>query len=475
MVEDNIDFIFMVLDNMIIFIDVDCDYDVDFFIIGMVDDELDNCFVDLMAKYVDVIVLGSCVGEVIIICIWMFIDDCGNVIEQDQIIIVEDNMVLMLVCFNGVFILFDLDGEWMFVVEDVFDFSVFFDNCSIVFVMDISLVIIDCDDVGGLISIQVIVFDDCGNEVICIVIIEVFDIIVLFLLWEGVDIGNFGSGNIYSYNFCVDEFIIEGGVYNILMFMDNLVIILQILCSNGNGLVGIQLKVEFVFGGFGGVFICESNVFNVKYVVLFKQNDINLLLWECCIFIGGSLDWGIGGVIFLFWLRIFCQGNFIWVQYSNIGNNWILYCQIYLEMGLCVEVGMVVYIMYLNGIVDVVFSNVQVVGSSIVGINSLVVDQGSNGVLFGLDQEALFIIERMDLFVFLNLVIDQFILKFGIELFEFFMIIFCNQLGQIMKQEQLCILDIQMDWDIFNLSIGIYFFEVCILDGVLQVVKFLKI
>ncbi|WP_282773839.1 T9SS type A sorting domain-containing protein [Phaeodactylibacter xiamenensis] len=473
-VEDNTDPTFTVPDNTTIFTDADCDYDADPSITGTVDDESDNCSADLTAKYADVIVPGSCAGEVIITRTWTLTDDCGNVTEQDQIITVEDNTAPTPVCLNGVLIPLDPDGERTLVAEDVFDFSASFDNCSTVSVTDISPAIIDCDDVGGLTSIQVTASDDCGNEATCTATIEVSDITALPSPWEGVDIGNPGSGNTYSYNPCVDEFTIEGGAYNTPTPTDNLATISQTLCSNGNGLVGIQLKVESVSGGFGGVFIRESNAPNAKYVALLKQNDTNLLSWERRTSTGGSLDRGTGGATFPFWLRIFRQGNLIRAQYSNTGNNWIPYRQIYLEMGSCVEVGMVAYTTHPNGTVDAVFSNVQVAGSSTAGTNSLAVDQGSNGVLPGLDQEALFTTESMDLSVFPNPATDQLTLKFGTELPELSTITLRNQLGQIMKQEQLRTPDTQMDWDISNLSTGTYFLEVRTSDGAPQVVKFLK-
>lgn len=316
--------------------------------------------------------------------------------------------------------------------------------------------------------------DDCGNEATCTATIEVSDITALPAPWEGVDIGNPGSGNTYSYNPCVDEFIIEGGAYNTPTPTDNLATISQTLCSNGNGLVGIQLKVESVSGGFGGVFIRESNAPDAKYVALLKQNDTNLLSWERRTSTGGSLDRGTGGATFPFWLRIFRQGNLIRAQYSNTGNSWIPYRQIYLEMGTCVEVGMVAYTTDPNGTIDAVFRNVQIAGSSSAGTNSLAVDQGNDGVVPGLDHGALPSAEHMDLSVFPNPATDQLTLKFGTELPELSMITLRNQLGQIMKQEQLRTPDTQMDWDISSLSTGTYFLEVRTSDGAPQVVKFLK-
>jgi hypothetical protein len=473
-VEDKTDPTFTVPENTTIFTDADCEYDADPSITGTVDDEADNCSADLTAKYADVIAAGSCAGEVVITRTWTLTDDCGNKTEQQQIITVEDNTAPTPVCLNGVLIPLDPDGERTLVAEDVFDFGASFDNCSTVSVTDISPALIDCDDVGGLTSIEVTASDDCGNEATCTATIEVSDITDLPSPWEGVDIGNPGSGSTYNYNPCVDEFIIESGAYNTPAPTDNLATISQTLCSNANGLVGIQLKIESVSGGFGGVFIRESNAPDAKYVAVLKQNDTNLLSWERRTSTGGSLNRGTNGATFPFWLRIFRDGNLIRAQYSNTGNSWIPYRQIYLEMGTCVEVGMVAYTTHPNGTVDAVFSNVQVAGSSTAGTSSLAIDQGSNGVLPGLDQDALPVTEGMDLSVFPNPATDQLTLKFGTELPELSTITLRNQLGQIMKQEQLRTPDTQMDWDISNLSTGTYFLEVRTSDGAPQVVKFLK-
>ncbi|MCR9101236.1 MAG: T9SS type A sorting domain-containing protein, partial [bacterium] len=473
-VEDKTDPTFTVPENTTIYADADCEYDADPSITGTVDDEADNCSTDLTAKYADVIAAGSCAGEVIITRTWTLTDDCGNKTEQQQIITVEDNTAPTPACLDGVLIPLDPDGERTLVAEDVFDFGASFDNCSTVSVTDISPALIDCDDVGGLTSIEVTASDDCGNEATCTATIEVSDITDLPSPWEGVDIGNPGSGSTYNYNPCVDEFIIESGAYNTPAPTDNLATISQTLCSNANGLVGIQLKVESVSGGFGGVFIRESNAPDAKYVAVLKQNNTNLLSWERRTSTGGSLNRGTNGATFPFWLRIFRDGNLIRAQYSNTGNSWIPYRQIHLEMGSCVEVGMVAYTTHPNGTVDAVFSNVQVAGSSTAGTSSLAIDQGSNGVLPGLDQGALPVTEGMDLSVFPNPATDQLTLKFGTELPELSTITLRNQLGQIMKQEQLRTPDTQMDWDISNLSTGTYFLEVRTSEGAPQVVKFLK-
>jgi hypothetical protein len=135
---------------------------------------------------------------------------------------------------------------------------------------------------------------------------------------------------------------------------------------------------------------------------------------------------------------------------------------------------MVAYTTDPNGTIDAVFRNVQIAGSSSAGTNSLAVDQGNDGVVPGLDHGALPSAEHMDLSVFPNPATDQLTLKFGTELPELSTITLRNQLGQIMKQEQLRKPDTQMDWDISSLSTGAYFLEVSTSDGAPQVVKFLK-
>ncbi|MEQ8705395.1 MAG: T9SS type A sorting domain-containing protein, partial [Phaeodactylibacter sp.] len=477
-VEDNTDPTFTVPDNTTIFTDADCEYDADPSITGTVDDESDNCSADLTAKYADVIAAGSCPGEVIITRTWTLTDECGNTTEKEQTITVEDNTPPTPVCLNGVLIPLDPDGERTLLAEDVLDFSASFDNCSAVSVTAISPAVVDCDDVGGLTSVLVTASDECGNEATCTATIEVSDETALPAPWEGVDIGDAGTGNFYSYNPCVPplgEFTIEGGAGNTPPSgEDDLATISQTLC--GNGIVGIQVKVESVSGGFGGVFIRESNAPGAKYAALLRYNNNNALVWESRTTTGSTLNWGINGATFPYWLRIYRQGDLVRAEYSVTGSQWVPYRQVELDMGTCVEVGMVAYNDHPNagGLVEAVFSNVIVAGNNSASTSSLVIDQGTNGMTQGLENETALGGSHLDLSVYPNPASDQVTLEFGAEVPELSTITLRNQLGQVMKQEQLRTPDTQMDWDITTLTPGAYFFEVRTASGAPQVVKFLK-
>ncbi len=90
-VEDNTAPTFTVPADITIYKDAICGYDASVIITGNVDDETDNCDTSLDATFTDVVVAGSCEGELIITRTWTLADDCGNTTTYDQIIRVEDN------------------------------------------------------------------------------------------------------------------------------------------------------------------------------------------------------------------------------------------------------------------------------------------------------------------------------------------------------------------------------------------------
>lgn len=107
--------------------------------------------------------------------------------------------------------------------------------------------------------------------------------------------------------------------------------------------------------------ICESDVLGVCKIV-FYFNGMNMICWEICYQIGVLYNDIYLYVFFFFWLCIVWQGNWFWGYYRNVGNNWVLIYQVYMELLECVEVGIVIFIYILNGIVNVVVSNVIVQG-----------------------------------------------------------------------------------------------------------------
>lgn len=220
--------------------------------------------------------------------------------------------------------------------------------------------------------------------------------IVLFVGWAVSDIGSQGVGSSYDYDFCVSnnfnwgDFIVFIGVYNFIFNnSDNFVFIGCELCNNG----GIQACIEDVSGGYVGFMICESSVLGVKMVVVYF-NFISLLRWEICIIDNGLRVFNIFFVFFFYWLRFVWQNDYIWVFYCILDNgSWIFFYQVYLFMQFCVEMGLAVFIIDLNGQVQVIFSQVQ-----------WQFNVGGNSLAFFNDGVVVVQLEEWEASVFFNLV-----------------------------------------------------------------------
>lgn len=129
---------------------------------------------------------------------------------------------------------------------------------------------------------------------------------------------------------------------------------------------------------------------------------------------------GIFFVFFLKWLCLVCQGDYICVFYCNSNSgNWILFYQVYVLMGNCVEMGLVVFIIDFNGDVMVVFSSVNYQSQ---GGQSLFV---FNGLVWEVEM-----FEEVKVSVVLNLVWGQFILQFSKLLFIVGQVMLFNEFGQ---------------------------------------------
>lgn len=266
------------------------------------------------------------------------------------------------------------------------------------------------------------VIDVNGNFVLCMVIVIVEIGIILFFLWIVNDIGDQGDGSSYIYDFCIGDnldfgdFNINIGGYNfILQDSDNLVFVSVFLCGNG----GIQACIENVQGGYVGFMIWESSVLGVKMIVIYF-NFINLIWCEIWIEENGVWFLDLLYVLFLYWLRLRCQGDYICVFYCNIDNgDWQLFYQAYLLMDNCVEMGLVVFIIDLNGDVSVFFG--MVCYCSQVNVNFLVFDN----LIWEME-----IFELLKVIVLFNLVQDVFILYFSRLFFVEGIVILFNEFGQ---------------------------------------------
>ncbi|MCG8808902.1 gliding motility-associated C-terminal domain-containing protein, partial [Tenacibaculum finnmarkense] len=106
-VKDTIKPTFTVPNDITIFTDANCDFDVSVGKTGEVSDESDNCDTTLSATFTDAITAGSCEGEKIITRTWNLIDDCGNSTEKTQKITVKDTIKPTFTVPNDVIIYAD--------------------------------------------------------------------------------------------------------------------------------------------------------------------------------------------------------------------------------------------------------------------------------------------------------------------------------------------------------------------------------
>ncbi|MCD8413093.1 VWA domain-containing protein, partial [Tenacibaculum finnmarkense] len=91
-VKDTIKPTFTAPDNITISTDANCVFDISVAKTGVVSDEADNCSTGLKATFTDVEKVGNCEGTKIITRTWNLTDSCGNSIQKDQIITVEDTI-----------------------------------------------------------------------------------------------------------------------------------------------------------------------------------------------------------------------------------------------------------------------------------------------------------------------------------------------------------------------------------------------
>ena len=168
---DNLPPIFTAPLAITIYKDASCEYDASVAITGDVTDEADNYSVG-DATFSDVVLDGSCQGELIIERTWSLIDKNGNAAEEQlQIIIVKDLEMPQVVCQN-ISINLDANGFASIIPNDIDDGS--FDNCTANDDLIISASQLDFDISNlGENSIQLTVIDDCGNASTCTAIVTI--------------------------------------------------------------------------------------------------------------------------------------------------------------------------------------------------------------------------------------------------------------------------------------------------------------
>ncbi|WP_417875679.1 DUF6923 family protein [Winogradskyella sediminis] len=110
-------------------ITVECDYDSsNLFITGYVDDEADNCSIDLKATFADTITEGACSGSYVISRAWSLSDDCDNTITKVQTITVQDTTAPTFTSPADITVECGIDVTDLSITGDVTDEV---DNCAV--------------------------------------------------------------------------------------------------------------------------------------------------------------------------------------------------------------------------------------------------------------------------------------------------------------------------------------------------------
>ncbi len=155
--------VFTAPEDITIYSDAECNYDISVEATGDVTDEADACCSGLEAMYTDLTEQGACAGEWIITRTWTLVDDCGNEAEpQVQIITVMDTIAPTAVC-SDITIQLDESGLATINAEDINGGST--DNCGIDTIF-ISQYNFTCDELGTN-QVTLTVVDNCGNTSTC--------------------------------------------------------------------------------------------------------------------------------------------------------------------------------------------------------------------------------------------------------------------------------------------------------------------
>ncbi|MCG8748945.1 gliding motility-associated C-terminal domain-containing protein [Tenacibaculum finnmarkense] len=164
-VKDNIKPTFTVPNDITISTDKNCSYDVSKAITGDVTDEADNCSTGLKATFTDVEIAGNCDGSKTITRTWNLTDSCGNSIQKDQIITVEDNIKPTFTAPNDAIIYADSTCNFDSSVAKTGDVSDESDNCS----TGLKATFTDVEKTGTCEGTKIItrtwnLTDSCGNS-----------------------------------------------------------------------------------------------------------------------------------------------------------------------------------------------------------------------------------------------------------------------------------------------------------------------
>lgn len=254
---------------------------------------------------------------------------------------------------------------------------------------------------------------------------------------------------------------------------DNTAFASQTICGNGS----ITVKIEDVSGsGFGGVALRESTAPGAKQAMILTNLN-SLVPWVTRTADNAPNNFTPHWRAHTYWLKLERIGNYIRGYASTTGNSFSMVAQTYLPMDACVQVGMVTANTG-GGQTTAMFSNVTVVGG---GGPALAADETSEaGVsdrdkttepgLHGFEQPATVEVARL----FPNPVSDRITVALPAAQPVEATLTLRNQLGQILESRQVEAGLFQADWNVSQLSGGVYYMEVRYEGQPPQVLRFVK-
>ncbi|KGE89752.1 MAG: T9SS type A sorting domain-containing protein [Phaeodactylibacter xiamenensis] len=254
---------------------------------------------------------------------------------------------------------------------------------------------------------------------------------------------------------------------------DNIAFASQTICGNGS----ITVKIESVSGsGFAGVALRESTAPGAKQAMILTNLN-SLVPWVTRTANNAPNNFTPHWRAHTFWLKLERIGNYIRGYTSTTGNSFSIIAQTYLPMDACLEIGMVTANTG-GGQTTAVFSNVTVEG----GAPLLAADEtaitaatdreksASSAGVRGFEQPAAAGAARL----FPNPASDRITIDLPATQPMDATLVLRNQLGQVLQSRQVEAGLFRTDWDVSQLSGGVYYMEVRYEGQQPQVLRFVK-
>lgn len=293
--------------------------------------------------------------------------------------------------------------------------------------------------------------------------------------WSASDIGS-PAGNAFAQNPCNGSglfTVTNGGSNGYSNTADNTAMINQTICGNGS----ITVKIESVSGsGFAGVALRESTAPGAKQAMILTNLN-SLVPWVTRTANNAPNNFTPHWRAHTFWLKLERIGNYIRGYTSTTGNSFSIIAQTYLPMDACLEIGMVTANTG-GGQTTAVFSNVTVEG----GAPLLAADEtaitaatdreksASSAGVRGFEQPAAAGAARL----FPNPASDRITIDLPATQPMDATLVLRNQLGQVLQSRQVEAGLFRTDWDVSQLSGGVYYMEVRYEGQQPQVLRFVK-